>query len=176
MDAYVFVHDATSDTIEALRALAEDPGSDVRYAAALFGPADAIAAVSASDLTSLGALILGPIRASGAPSTTTAIVLAGGESAFALPIPKWSPPSPNAAFVQVKVAPGAAADVAQLLAEIDGVTGVAVVAGAFDILAEVGGDTAEDVASILLEQLHSVAGIVSTVSMFVVPEPTVSVD
>ena len=174
MDAYVFVNEATSEAIDALRRLAEDPGSDVRYAAALFGPADAICAVSASDLASLRQLVLGPIRATGASSTTTALVLDGGESAFSLPIPKWSPPSPQAAFVQVKVAPGSATDVAQRLAGIDGVTGVAIVAGAFDILAEVGGDTADDVARILLEYLHPVEGIVSTASLFVAPEPTVS--
>lgn len=66
------------------------------------------------------------------------------------------------AFIMVKAGAGAATDVCDQLGDLDGVTDAHVVAGRYDIIAEVGGDQVENVLQTVSKQIGTVSGVTDT--------------
>ena len=66
------------------------------------------------------------------------------------------------AFIMVKAGAGAATDVCDDLGEMDGVTDAHVVAGRYDVIAEVGGDEVENVLQTVSSDIGTVPGVTDT--------------
>ncbi|MGH2829056.1 MAG: Lrp/AsnC ligand binding domain-containing protein [Actinomycetota bacterium] len=162
MDAYVFVKEASQESLDRLQGLVGTGG--IRFVTSLSGPYDGLVAVQADDLPALEAVVRDEIRPTGVTGTETAIVV---PIIPPLPMPKWTPPDfAVEAFVAVDVAQGQAQSVLNAASEIEGFLGGAIVAGGFDVLLEFAGSSYEQVADILLNQLHTINGISSTSSYF----------
>lgn len=165
MDAYVFVSGATDGVMRELERLRDSEESGVRFVTSVSGPFDAIAAVSVESFDELESTVTREIRAAGAAATNTAIALPHLPIP-PLPAPKWSKPAAVEAFVRARVEPGRAVEVLERAGEIPGILGAAIVAGDFDVLLEIGGDTFEEVAGILVEHLHRLPGLRHSDSLF----------
>lgn len=164
MNAYVFVHEATSDVLDGLRGLVDDPGNDIRAVATLTGRFDAVIALSADDLSALESAVMNDIRGTGVTKTETAVELPVARIPD-LRSPRWNPPLAVEAWMRIRVAPGRAADVLDSLAGTGLVAAATAVAGEFDVLALVGGDTFEDVAAAVVE-VSNVDGIAWSATAF----------
>jgi DNA-binding Lrp family transcriptional regulator len=66
------------------------------------------------------------------------------------------------AFIMVKAGAGAANDVRDRMADLDGVQAAHVVAGEYDIIAEVGGEEVENVLQTVSKHVGTVAGVTDT--------------
>jgi len=66
------------------------------------------------------------------------------------------------AFIMVKAGAGAANDVRNHVAELDGVTAAHVVAGQYDIIAEVDDDEVHNVLETVSKDIGTVAGVTDT--------------
>jgi DNA-binding Lrp family transcriptional regulator len=165
MDAYVFVRDADDATLGALQELAgRADETGVRFASSISGAYDAFVAVQGDDLAAIEESVRVHVRGAGAVATETALVLPPVGPLG--PIPKGMPPDEVEAFVRITVEPGRAGDVLAALQGLTGFMGAAIIGGEFDILAEIGGATFEDVAGTLLNELHTIDGIASSRSAF----------
>lgn len=156
MDAYVFIRNADKGALEALGAK-----ESVHFVAPITGPYLALAVVRVESLPDLEKLVLEDFHGAGVRETETAISL--------MPEPaniKWGPPPHLVAFVRIWVEPGKVEQV--LAAASERKWPAAVVAADFDILLEVGGETFEDVARTLVQEVHRLPGIVRTASSFAV--------
>jgi len=166
LDAYVFVGSGT-----AFAKLKELAGEYVRYATPLLsGSYGALAFVEVADPDGLAELERKVNRVRDAvnpPSTDTAIKIVGGPRAPT----RWSNKPPVAAFVRIRVEPGRATEVLDATARFDNYWGSAIVAGSFDILLELAGQSFRELAGALLEQLHTVSGITWTDTAFALNKP-----
>jgi len=138
------------------------------YIATTTGPYWAIGKVEVENLPDLQH-ILSAVHEAGGRSVETAVAIAGGPHT---PFPRNQPPgAPSVeAFVQIWVEPGAGDEVLHALDRFKSVSGLAAVAGDFDMLAVVGGDSFEDVAETILEGLQQIDGISATTTSFIVAE------
>jgi DNA-binding Lrp family transcriptional regulator len=160
MDAYVMIRDADRGSIESIKGFPQ-----VKFAVPMTGPYLAIAVVIVDSLQELENLVLEDFQGAGVRGTETAISL----MAPAKKVIKYRGPTPIEAFVRVWVEPGKARDVLDAASGLgDEVLGAAIVAADFDILLEVGGDTFDGVAEILLQKLHGLAGVARTATSFAV--------
>lgn len=66
------------------------------------------------------------------------------------------------AFIMVKTGAGTAGDVRDQMAELEGVTTAHVVAGRYDLIAEVGGGEVPDVLDTVSSRIGTVAGVTDT--------------
>ena len=66
------------------------------------------------------------------------------------------------AFIMVKAGAGAATDVCDRLDHMDGVQDAHVVAGGYDVIAEVGGSEVENVLQTVSENVGAVSGVTDT--------------
>ncbi|WP_336036270.1 Lrp/AsnC family transcriptional regulator [Halobacterium yunchengense] len=66
------------------------------------------------------------------------------------------------AFIMVKAGAGAASDVRNQIAGLDGITEAHVVAGRYDVIAEVGGGEVHDVLGTVSDEIGTVAGVTDT--------------
>ncbi|MFB6112566.1 MAG: Lrp/AsnC ligand binding domain-containing protein [Halodesulfurarchaeum sp.] len=66
------------------------------------------------------------------------------------------------AFVLIRTGPGASKDVRSALSDIQSVMDAHVVAGEFDLIAEVGGEEVYDVLSTASDEVQSVSGVEET--------------
>ena len=178
-DIYVFSRDtgftageadfARRDFVENLQE-AVDSEKGLRYVANLSGPFGAFAVfqVDSDEVEKQNAQING-IRA--------AFLQAGGrniELASPLDWLKWlirwkRAEYTRSAFARIRTTPGAARAVLEQLNDLDTVNGSAIVAGAFDVLAEVNGDDFRSLSRELL-RISRLSGVASTQSSFVVKE------
>ncbi len=142
--------------MQQLESLVRDESSLVRFVAGITGTFDALVAVQAPDFFELERTVKDEIRSAGGQSTETAVALLW--IGPPLPMPKWKPARPYEAFVQCRVDPGRAQDVAQGLSRLQGALGVAMVAGSFDLLFELGADSFEELSRALM-QMHEVEGL-----------------
>ncbi|MGH2462070.1 MAG: hypothetical protein ACRDFZ_00415 [Candidatus Limnocylindria bacterium] len=168
LDAYVFVGSGNESAFTKLKGL---KGDIVRYATPLLsGSYGALAFVEVSDPDGLAELEqkLWRIRdAVNPPSTDTAIKIAQGARAPT----RWSDKPPIAAFVRIRVEAGRARDVLDATAGFRNYWGSAIVAGSFDILLELGGQSYRELTGALLEELHTVSGITWTDTAFALNRP-----
>lgn len=68
------------------------------------------------------------------------------------------------AYLLVETAVGKTRDVASTLRDLDGITSVDVVTGPYDIIAVISGTDMAVVGNIVTEKIHTVAGVVRTVT------------
>jgi hypothetical protein len=169
MDAYVFVRNADRATINNLRSSKD---RRIRFVTELTGPYDAFAAVEMDTLKDLESVMLESVRSAGAHDTDTSIAVRIPspelEAAHAVPmgIRRWLVPRTVECYTRIRVERGRADEIFDRVVNLDGFLGVAIVAGRYDILLALGGDTFHEVNGILLAQLHAIDGIRSTVSSF----------
>lgn len=68
------------------------------------------------------------------------------------------------AYVNILVDAGAVSETASEIADVPGVTAVHVVTGEHDIIAQVDLDDPDDLPSVVADEIHSVAGVIDTVT------------
>ena len=68
------------------------------------------------------------------------------------------------AFLLVETAVGRTRDVANTLRDLDGIESVDVVTGPYDIIAVISGDDMSVVGNLVTEKIHTVVGVVRTVT------------
>lgn len=68
------------------------------------------------------------------------------------------------AFLLVETAVGRTRDVANTLRELEGIESVDVVTGPYDIIAVISGDDMSVVGNLVTEKIHTVVGVVRTVT------------
>lgn len=68
------------------------------------------------------------------------------------------------AYLLIETAVGKTRDVAGMLREIDGINIVDVVTGPYDIIAVIEGDDMAVVGNVVTERIHTVSGVVRTVT------------
>jgi DNA-binding Lrp family transcriptional regulator len=155
MDAFVFVRARLGQAKIVAEEIARLP---VRQVAVLAGDWDVGVAVEAEGPVDLGNLVIEQIqRVSGVEETYTAPMLA---SAFPLPLP-WrglDAAITTLVFVELETAEESLADDLQ---RIGGVASGALLAGDYDLVVEVAGNSWEEVSSALVE-LRSIPGALST--------------
>jgi hypothetical protein len=162
INAYVFVSDAHDADIERLRGVNSTGSTGIRAVGILNGPYDAIVAVSAGSLDELRRIVMADVRGGQSPATSTAVALR--PFTFAIPMSPDLPPV--VAFVRALVERGRGRAVLEGASALPGFVGATLVAGDFDALIEFGGDSVDDVGGVLLERLHEIDGLVSSVTSF----------
>ena len=68
------------------------------------------------------------------------------------------------AYVNVLVDPGVVSDVANEIDEIDAVSDVHIVTGEYNLIAQLELEDRDDLPKVVAEQIHSVSGVVDTVT------------
>lgn len=156
--AYVFVNDAHPADFERIFALpAEDPAR-VHSAVRLMGTWDAMVVLTVSKLSDIEELVTMKVRGGHSPVTQTALAM----GTIAPPgLVTWTTSPPVIAFSRIRVRRGTARDVMAAVASHRMALGVVAVAGAFDILAEFGGETFEEVSEVLIDFLPSIDGVLT---------------
>jgi DNA-binding Lrp family transcriptional regulator len=161
MDAYVYLRTRPGSMSAVLTALANT--ASVRKAVAVVGEWDVLTHVDGPDLSSIASSVLSEIhQIDGVVRSFTAPVVPPDRVGIA----GWGgPQSPaiigDACFVHIKAEAGAAAGIAERLGDMPDVSGVAVLAGYFDLMAcvahpwEVG-------SGIILESIHPLPGVTAT--------------
>lgn len=170
MDAFVYVRASPGKVEDVVTRLLGARG--VRHAVTVVGDWDVLAALHGPDL---GAIALDVIRVvhriDGVERTLTTPVVpahvsgvAGGGLAVAAPMHR----SGDAGYVRICTEPGAAAHVFELLAEMEEIAGVALVAGDHDILAEVPYGW-EETARVVIDRIARLQGVRSTSTLIAIP-------
>lgn len=170
MDAFVYVRTSPGKVEDVVTQLLAAKG--VRHAVTVIGDWDVLAAVHGPDLAAIALdLIRFVHRIDGVQRTLTTPVVpahvsgvAGGGLAVAAPMHGPG----EACYVRIATEPGTTAHVFELLAEMDDVAGVALVAGEHDILAEVAYGW-EEAARVVLDRIHGLQGVRSTNTLVAVP-------
>jgi hypothetical protein len=161
MDAYVYVRAEPGKVADVLNGLSGKQG--VRRGVVVVGAWDLLVHAEGPDLATVASVVLAEIHnLPGVVATATAPVVPPdriGVTGFGGPKPP--PIVPNACYVHIKAEAGAAAGIAERLGDLEDVAGVAVLGGAWDLLAciaqpwEVG-------SGVIIEQVHPIPGIVAT--------------
>jgi DNA-binding Lrp family transcriptional regulator len=174
MDAYVFIRRASRDTIGQLKQLHDDSPEEIRAVAILTGRYDAIVMVETDNLGTLEDLVMEKIRRTGAADTETAVALVeppirGGSNGEAAPtgpkLPKKGLIASVEALIRIRTQAGKVREVLGELEKLRAVIGLAVVTGDFDVLAEVGTASFDEMRRALL-RVNGTQGIASTDSSF----------
>ncbi|HZP89801.1 MAG TPA: Lrp/AsnC family transcriptional regulator [Actinomycetota bacterium] len=164
MDAYVYLRVAPGKVEDVVIALRGRHG--VRHAAAVVGEWDVMAAVEGADFQAIAGTVLRQVQSvDGVLQTTTTPVVpldmlgihGGGWALPTIPMHREG----DACYVHVRAAAGSVAAIVEALAELEPVTGVAVVAGEYDVLAEIALPW-ERAAPVILEQIHAIPGVMAT--------------
>ncbi len=163
MDAYVYLRIAPGRVEDVVIELRGRRG--VRGAVATVGEWDAVVAVEGPDLQTIGSRILRQIHSvEGVVRTVTCPVLSldllgipGTGRGTNLPMTREG----DACYVHIRADGGAVVGIVQALSELHDVSGVAVVAGRFDVVAEIPLPW-EQAARIILEQVHAIPGVRAT--------------
>jgi DNA-binding Lrp family transcriptional regulator len=161
MDAYVSLRVEAGSLPSVLAALSVQQG--VRRAVAVIGDWDVLLHAEGPDLDTIATVVLtelhhipGVVRTMTAPAVPADRI---GVTGFGGPQPP--PIVPNACYVHIRAAAGAAAGIAERLSEMADVAGVAVLGGEWDLLTciaqpwEVG-------SGLILEEVQQIPGIVAT--------------
>jgi DNA-binding Lrp family transcriptional regulator len=172
VDAYVYLRVAPGKVEDVVIALRGQHG--IRRATAVVGDWDVMAAVEAPDFQAVATTVLRRIQSvDGVMRTYTAPVVpfdmlgipGGGRPTPTLPLHGHE----RACYVHIRADAGAVVGVVQALVAIEEVSAVAVVAGVYDVLAEIPMDW-EQAAPIVLERIHVVPGVRDTTSLIAVAE------
>lgn len=161
MDAFVYLRIQPGKMAEVLAALSTRHG--IRRAVAVVGGWDVLLHAEGADLATIAGVVLSELHEiPGVTRSVTAPVVPAdriGITGFGGPKPP--PVIPNACYVHIKAESGAAAGIAERLADITDVAGVAVLAGEWDLLTCVA-QPWEVASGVILEDIHAIPGIVST--------------
>jgi DNA-binding Lrp family transcriptional regulator len=170
MDAFVYVRARPGHVEDVVAQLQAAKG--VRHAVTVVGDWDVIAAVHGPDLVGIAADVIRFVhRIDGVERTLTAPVVPAhvtGVAGAGLGVTAPMQRPGDACYVRIRTEAGRTSNVFEALAEMDEVAGVALVAGAEDILAEVPYGW-EESARIVLEQIQSIEGVRSTNTLVAVP-------
>lgn len=144
----------------------------VKAAVAVVGDWDVLAAVHGPDLVGVAEVVLRAVhRLDGVERTVTAPVVPG--DVLGLPGGGLGTPVPmgrvgDACFVHVRAAPDAAPGLVETIAELDEVSGVAMIGGEYDIIAEIPYPW-EQAARVIVERLLRLPGVLGTKTLVAVP-------
>jgi DNA-binding Lrp family transcriptional regulator len=161
MDAYVYMRIEPGTMTQVLASLATKP--QVRRAIAVVGAWDVLAQVEGPDLATIASQVLTDLHhVAGVRRTFTAPVVPPDRVGIA----GWGTPQApgiisDACYVHIKAEPGAAGGLAERLGEMADVAGVAVIGGPYDLLVCVA-QPWEVASGLLLEEIHSLPGVVAT--------------
>ncbi|MEW6059145.1 MAG: Lrp/AsnC ligand binding domain-containing protein [Actinomycetota bacterium] len=171
MDAYVYLRVApgkVEDVIIALRG-----GHGVRSAAAVVGAWDVMVALEAADFNAVANTVLrliqpieGVLRSYTTPVVPLDILSIHG-GGWAIPTPMHREEG-EACYVHIRAAAGSIAGIVEALGELEAISGVAVVAGDWDVLAEIPLPW-ERAAPIVLDQIQSIPGVQTTSTSVAIP-------
>ena len=168
MDAYVYVRTTPGEARRVGEAIAEK--DSVRQVSLITGQWDLLVALASLDAFALGSTVIDELQGiSGVVQTSTAPVIPLDYASRT-----GGPRYPTihfaalVALVHIHVQHGKGLDVFKALDAMEGVAGVAALAGPYDILCEVGGDSWEEIASMLLNEIQQVPGIESTTTSLAV--------
>lgn len=170
MDAYVYLRVEPGKIQNVVVELAGKHG--VRYAVAVVGDWDVMAAVEGADLQDIARRVLSQIHPiPGVAQTYTAPVVpldrVGFHGGFAFaPAPMRQ--RGDACYVHIVAEAGSVTGLVERLAEMDDVAGLAVIAGHYDLLVEIPKPW-ELATGVILDQIHSLPGVVSTTTLVAVP-------
>ncbi len=170
MDAYVYLRVQPGKVQNVVVELAGKHG--VRYAVAVIGDWDVMAAVEGADLLDIAKRILSQIHPiQGVVETYTAPVVPldrlGIHGGFALaPAPMQQ--RGDACYVHIEAEAGSVAQLVERLAEMEDVAGIAVIAGRHDLLVEIP-QPWESATAVILDNIHTLPGVVRTNTLAAVP-------
>ncbi|MGH2635959.1 MAG: Lrp/AsnC ligand binding domain-containing protein [Actinomycetota bacterium] len=170
MDAFVYVRARPGHVENVLAQLQAAKG--VRHAVTVVGDWDVLAAVHGPDLVSIATDVIRFVhRIDGVERTLTTPVVPAhvtgvAGSGLGLTAPMQRPG--DACYVRIRTTAGRTAHVFEVLAEMDEVAGVALVAGDEDILAEIPFGW-EESARVVLEQIQGIEGVRSTNTLVAIP-------
>jgi DNA-binding Lrp family transcriptional regulator len=172
MEAYVYIRVRSGAMGNVLTGLAAQPG--IRRAVAVVGRWDVMAHVEGPELATMAAQVISQIElVEGVTGTLTAAVVPPDRVGIA----GWgNPQAPaiiaDACYVHMKAEVGAVSGLAERLSELPDVAGVAVLAGEYDLVACVA-QPWEVGSGIIIEQIHSLPGVISTMTLvsFLYEEP-----
>lgn len=161
MDAYIYIQVEPGKVPAVMTGLATVQG--VRKAVTVIGKWDVLALVEAPDLPHIANSILAGIHTiEGIFRTNTALVVPADRVGLAGWGGASSPvPIPNVCFVHIKAQVGAAAGLVERMADIQDVSGVAVLSGEYDLLVCVA-QPWEVASGMILERIHALPGVEST--------------
>ena len=170
MDAFVYLRVQPRRVEDVVVQLQATRG--IRAAVTVIGDWDVLAAAHGPDLLSIAEVVVRQVhRIDGVERTMTAPVVPGDVLAFAggglqTPVPMQQ--HGDACFVHVRAAPGAATALVGALASLDDVSAVALVAGEYDIIAEIPHPW-EQAARVIIDHVIPLPGVVATKTLVAVP-------
>ncbi len=171
MDAYVYLRIRPGSVESVVTGLRGRPG--IRHPTAVVGEWDAMVAVEGASLREVAGTVLrqiheidGVIRTYTTPVVPLGSfgILGGGLAMPAIPMHRQG----NACYVHIIAASGAVVGIVERLAELEDVSGVAVVSGEYDVIAEIPLPW-EQAGRVILEEIHGILGVVSTTTVVAVP-------
>jgi DNA-binding Lrp family transcriptional regulator len=172
MQAYVYLQVAPGKMSEVLTGLSST--SKVRRAIAVVGSWDVMMNIEGPDLATIATQVLAEVHhVPGVLRTVTAPVVPPDRVGIAgLGTPDAPAIVGDACYVHIKTEAGAAASIAERLGELSDVSGVAVLGGEYDLMVCVA-QPWEVGSGVILEEVHSLPGVVSTETLvsFVYEEP-----
>jgi DNA-binding Lrp family transcriptional regulator len=161
MDAYVYLRISPGSMSHVLAALSSKQG--VRRAVPVVGDWDVLVHADGPDLGTIGSVVLSELHhVAGVQRTLTRPVVPPdriGVTGFGGPKPP--PIIADACYVHIRAESGAAAGIAERLAEIPDVAGVAVLGGEWDLLTCVAHPW-EIASGVILDQIHAIPGLIAT--------------
>jgi DNA-binding Lrp family transcriptional regulator len=165
MDAYVLLQTEPGLATTVMNALVE--AGVVDRALCITGEADVFARMNDISWAEMQDRLLNRLqRVPGVVRSSTHVVVPTGTVARGfIPLhPVYSPLGGTSIYglVFVQVAAGSARDVVRSVREIKGLLGMAVVTGEYDLILQVGARTIEQLASTVLQQIHTVPGVTTT--------------
>jgi len=161
MDAYVYLRIEPGSMSTVLAGLSSKSG--VRRAIAVVGDWDVLAHVEGPDLSTIAVQVLSEFHhVQGVQRTFTAPVVPPDRVGIA----GWGAPQApaiigDACYVHIRAQAGAAGGIAERLGEMADVSGVAVLGGPYDLMACVA-QPWEVASGVVLEEIHSLPGVIST--------------
>lgn len=161
MDAYVYLQVAPGQVPEVLAALTSKQG--VRRAVAVVGGWDVLLHAEGPDLATIASTILSELHhIPGVTRTSTAPVVPGdriGMTGFGGPKPP--PIIPDSCYVHIRADVGGAAGIAEHLADVGDIAGVAVIGGEWDLLTCVA-QPWEIASGLILDRIQAIPGVQAT--------------
>jgi DNA-binding Lrp family transcriptional regulator len=171
VDAYVYLRVAPGkidDVVIALRG-----GRGVRRAVSVVGTWDVMVAAEGADFRAIAKTVLqliqpidGVLRTYTTPIVPLELLgIQGG--GWAIPTPMHREEG-EACYVHIRAAAGSVAGIVETLGELEAISGVAVVAGEYDVLAEIPLPW-EEAAPVVLDRIQTIPGVLMTSTSVAAP-------
>jgi len=169
VDAFVYVRVRPGRVEDVVVSLQATKG--IRAAVTVIGDWDALAAAYGPDLLSIADTVVRQIhRIDGVERTVTAPVVPGDVLGLAggLPTPIPMQQHGDACFVHIRAAPGTATSLVETLASLEDVSAVALIAGEYDVIAEIPYPW-ERAARVIVDRVIPLPGVLATTTLVAVP-------